>query len=278
MRALTRLFSLAPLRSLLVLGTLLGCKDSTAPDPGPDDPCVASGTIVLGTPIAASLADTDCELAGGYRNDLYTFTTTQQRAVRFSQTSAAFDTYLEIFGTDGSLLGANDDSADVRDIPTSTFKMILPPGTYELSPSSYDPDTTGAYSLSAISVPESENVCERASSGSIVNLPFAMPGITTVGELATGDCMTTGTAPFLFETFVVGMKAGRTYTFSLNSTAFDTFLVLTTLESGQQVAQNDDANGTNSRITFTPTVTDFYALFVSTKNSAAAGAYTLIVE
>ena len=266
---LTRSFRLAPLGSLLVLGTLLGCKDSSGPDPDIDEPCVATGSIALGATIAGSLATTDCELAGGELNDLYTFTTTQQRAVRFSQTSAAFDTYLEIFDADGALLGANDDSAGVLGNQTSTFKMILPAGTYDLSPSSYDAAKTGAYSLSAVSVPESENACD---------LIFAMRGITTVGELAAGDCTTGGATPFLFEVFVVAMEAGRTYTISLNSTAFDAFLVLSVLDDGRQVAQNDDANGTNARITYTATVSNFYTVFVSTKNSAAAGAYTLIIE
>ena len=247
----------------------MGCDDSTGPDPDIDEPCVASGSIALGSTISASLADTDCELSGGELNDIYTFTTTQQRAVRFSQKSAAFDTYLEIFATDGSLLGANDDSAGVLGNETSTFKMILPAGSYDLSPSSYDAAETGAYSLSAISVPESENVCD---------LIFAMRGVTTVGELASGDCTTGGSTPFLFEVFVVAMEAGRTYTLSLNSTAFDAFLVLSVLDNGQQVAQNDDASGTNSRISYTPTVSNFYSLFVSTKNTAQAGAYTLIIE
>ena len=265
---LTSPFRLAPLGSLLVLGTLLGCKDSSGPDPDIDEPCVATETLVLGATVTGALAATDCELAGGELSDRYTFTTTQQRAVRFSQRSSVFDTYLEIFDAEGLLLGANDDSASTLGSPTSTFKMILPAGTYDLSPSSYEAAETGAYSLSAVSVPESENVCD---------LIFAMPGISTIGELASGDCTTGGTTPFLFEVFVVAMRAGRTYTMTLNSTAFDAYLVLSVLD-GQQVAQNDDANGTNARITYTATASNFYTVFVSTKTTSQLGAYTLIVE
>ena len=268
MCSLTRSISLVSLGSLLVLGTLLGCEDSSGPDPIVDEPCVATESLALGTTISAALATTDCELSGGELSDRYTFTTTQQRAVRFSQRSAAFDTYLEIFDGAGLLLAANDDSASILGNPTSTFKMILPAGTYDLSPSSYEAAETGAYSLSAVSVPESENVCD---------LIFAMPGITTIGELATGDCTTGGTSPFLFEVFVVAMRAGRTYTMTLNSTAFDAYLVVSVLD-GQQVAFNDNTNGTNARIVYTPTASNFYTVFVSTKVTAELGAYTLIVE
>lgn len=264
---LTSSFRFVPLGVLLVLGTAIGCKDSSGPDPDIDDsPCVVSGTVALGATIAGSLANTDCALSTGELNDRYTFTTTQQRAVRFSQTAAAFDTYLEIFDATGFLLGANDDSAEVSGHATSTFKMILPAGTYELSPSSYLPAKTGAYSLSALAVPESENTRD---------LIFAMPGITTVAELAAGDWPEGG---FLSEIYVVAMQAGRTYTLTVNTTAFNAYVRLTRLGSPQLLASDDNATSTNARITYTPTVSDFYAFFVSTVNTGEVGTYTLIVE
>jgi hypothetical protein len=221
-------------------------------------------------PLEGTLATADCEGTGGELTDRYTFTTTAQQAVRFRQTSAALDTYLELYDAEGRLLAANDDSAGLRGHPTSTLKMILPAGSYQVSPSSYAAGETGAYSLSAATVPESENICD---------LVFAMRGITTIGELTTGDCTTGGTSAFLFETIVVGMQAGRTYTITLNSTAFDAYLELGNLGSPSQVvASNDNAAGTNARITYTPTVSNFYVIVASTAAAGASGAFTLIVE
>jgi hypothetical protein len=265
---LTRIFRFSPLYSLLALGILIGCKESgTGLDP--DNDCDVVGTLAIGATLTGSLADTDCEEPGGQRSDRYTFTTSTQQAVRFSQTSAAIDTYFELYDGAGELLAANDDSASVRGHPTSTLKMILPAGSYELSPSSYEAGETGAYSLTATAVPESGNVCDYV---------FAMKGVSTLGELATGDCTTGGTTPYLFEMVVVAMHAGRTYTISMNSTAFDTYLELGPLD-GNIVASNDDFSpGTNSRIVFTPTSSNFYVIYPSSAAHSTAGAYTLIIQ
>lgn len=229
--------------------------------------CVTSGTLALGATLSGILSANDCRYSEGHLTDRYTFTTSVQQAVRFSQSSQLVDTYLEIYDAAG-LLAANDDSASVPGHPTSTLKMLLAPGTYEVSPSSYEAGETGAYSVSALAVPESENVCD---------LVFAMPGITTVGELATGDCTTGGTTPFLFETIALVMRVGRTYTVTLNSTAFDAQLRLFVI-GGARVAINDNAVGTNARITYTPTASDFFVIFVESAGPGASGAFTLIIE
>src|SRR5688572_29922178 len=146
--------------------------------------------------------------------------------------------------------------------------MLFAPGTYEISPSSFLPAETGAYTLSAMSVPESENVCE---------LVFAMPGITTVGALGNGDCTLGGTPQSLFETFALVLRVGRTYTITLNSTAFDAYLELGVV-GGPRVAFNDNTVGTNARIVYTPPISNFYVILVRPAVAGTSGAYTLIIE
>ena len=238
--------------------------------------CSSRGVLAAEATLSGILATTDCRYSGNELTDWYTYTTTVQQAVRFFETSDLFDTYLEIYDGAGQLLAANDDSAGIAGYKTSTIKMILPPGTYHVAPSSFSGGETGSYSVSARVVPESENACEVVNN-QIRTSVFATPGVTTVGELVSGDCTTGGTSPFLFETIGIVLRAGRTYTITLNSTAFDAYLELGVL-NGSRVAFNDNASGTNARITFTPTSSNFYVIVPSTANTGASGAYTLIIE
>jgi hypothetical protein len=238
--------------------------------------CSSGGALAAGASLSGILTTSDCKYSGGELTDWYTYTTTVQQAVRFYQTSQLLDTYLEIYDAAGQLLAANDDSAGIAGHPTSTVKMLLAPGTYHVAPSSFASGETGAYSVSAASAPESENACEVVNNN-IRTYVFATPGVTTVGELTTGDCTTGGTSPFLFETIGIVMRAGRTYVITMNSTAFDAYLELGVL-NGARVAFNDNTSGTNARITFTPTSSNFYVIVPSSAATGATGAYTLIIE
>ena len=52
-----------------------------------------------------------------------------------------------------------------------------------------------------------------------------------IGELSTGDCLSS--TGYLYETIVVVMLAGRTYTMTMNSTALDAYLGLGPLNGAQ---------------------------------------------
>jgi hypothetical protein len=232
--------------------------------------CTTNGALALDATVTGSLIASDCKYPGGELTDRFLFTTAQQRAVRFSQTGpAALNTYLEIYDAEEGILAFNNDSADVAGHPSSVIKILLAPGTYELSPSAFAAGVTGNYSLTATAVPESSNTCNERV--------FAMRGITTIAELAAGDCVTAGSPSYLYERYLVVMHAGQTYTISMNSTTFNTYLELGPL-NGAAVASNDDATGTNARITFTPTVSNFYVIVASSSSTGESGAYTLIIQ
>jgi len=60
---------------------------------------------------------------------------------------------------------------------------------------------------------------------------------------------------------------------------FDTYLELAVLQGGL-VASNDDAAGlgTNARIVYTPTQSNFYVLVPSSKLTNVTGAFTLTIQ
>ena len=77
----------------------------------------------------------------------------------------------------------------------------------------------------------------------------------------------------------VNLEAGRRYSITANSDAFDTYLRLLPPGSEEPVAENDDSGDSlNSRINFTPPTSGEYVVRVSSFSPGGAGAYNLRVE
>ncbi len=77
----------------------------------------------------------------------------------------------------------------------------------------------------------------------------------------------------------VNLEAGRRYTISATSDAFDTYLRLLPPGSEEPVAENDDSGDSlNSRINFTPQTSGEYVVRVSSYSPGGVGAYSLRVE
>lgn len=77
----------------------------------------------------------------------------------------------------------------------------------------------------------------------------------------------------------VNLEAGRRYTISASSDAFDTYLRLLPPGSEEPVAENDDSGDSlNSRINFTPPASGEYVVRVSSFAPGGTGAYNLRVE
>jgi hypothetical protein len=96
------------------------------------------------------------------------------------------------------------------------------------------------------------------------------------GSLATTDCASTvrtgGT--FYYDNFTFSATAGTTYTITLNSTAFDTYLYL--LNGSTVLAQDDDGNGgTNSKITYTAAASGTLTIHCTSYAASKTGAYTV---
>ncbi len=76
----------------------------------------------------------------------------------------------------------------------------------------------------------------------------------------------------------VKLIAGATYTFEMESAAFDSFLILEDAK-GKKLAEDDDGGGfPNAKITFTAPADGDYRIIATAFNESGLGAYTLIVR
>lgn len=227
--------------------------------------CVAGTTIAIDETAAGNLSSSDCRFANGEYTDRFTFTTAIQRAVRFSQASASVNSFLELQGASNVVAFNNDVQQGTNN---AGFKVLLAPGTYDLNPSTVTSAQSGAYTVSAAAAPESETGCE---------IVFAVPGIETVQTLASTDCVSEG---YRYDAVAVYLHAGRTYTITMNSPSFDTYLQLLTYADGTEVKKNDDISpsNTNARIIYEPTVSGFYLIAAQSATTTGLGNYTLIIQ
>jgi len=231
--------------------------------------CTVRGTHTFGTATSGTLSSDDCQFADGSFVDFYTTTIAEAGAYYFGQ-SAAFDTYLLLAMPDGTTIGENDDEAETG--TSSGIKALLPAGNYLLAPGSFAPNVTGDYVISSRTALTDVANCE---------LVFVVKNISTTQNITAADCnfAAAGAAPIYSDGYFIFLTAGTSVTINMTSTALDSFLQLVRLD-GQIVAQNDnvDATTTNSRITFTATQTNYYAILAQSVPSTAVGAYTLTIQ
>ncbi|HKQ08992.1 MAG TPA: pre-peptidase C-terminal domain-containing protein [Blastocatellia bacterium] len=104
--------------------------------------------INIGQTINASIADSDCNDAQGFKGDFYSFTATAGQTIiaTMTKSSATIDPYLFLVGPGGSVLVEDDDSAGP---PNAQITFTIPSsGTYTIEATTYDLLDRGAYSLS----------------------------------------------------------------------------------------------------------------------------------
>jgi hypothetical protein len=232
--------------------------------------CGTIGTLTLGVQINGTLAATDCEYPDGDLTDRYVFTTTTQRAVRFDESSTAFDSFVELFS--GNRLVAFNDDFDAS--LNSRMTVILAPGTYHVGASTFEADV-GAYSLLGQSASESASNCDFF---------FAMPGTTSTQALESTDCFE-DTGDIYSDLIDIFLTSAHAYTITMSSGAFATHLELVQVleDDFDLVATSVIVNATTSHIVYTPTTSGHYILVARERlpRSAGAGpafgAYTLAI-
>ena len=233
------------------------------------NPCTMRSTHTFGTSTGGVFSSGDCKLSDGSFVDFYTSSVPQAGAYFFRE-SAAFDTYLLLGMPDGTKIGENDDEPGAG--TNSAVKALLPAGDYLLAPGTLDPNVTGDYAISSTTAPTDVANCEDV---------FVVRNITTTQNLATTDCNLAGAGatPIYYDGYFIFLTAGTSVTINMTSATLDSFLQLVRFD-GAVVAENDNIDGStnDSRITFTVTQTNYYAIFARSVPTTAVGTYTLTIQ
>ena len=229
--------------------------------------CSVATPHTIGTTSNGQLAITDCRLSDGAYVDFFTTTVSPAGAYVFTEVAPIYDAYLNLYGSDGWIVGFNDDAPNSTS-HDSRIKALLPSANFVLGATSYSPGVTGSYALSSAQISASITNCEEV---------FAARGISTTQNLEATDC-NYGALGFYSDDIAIFLRQGQMVTVTMNSTAFDAALELWN-SNGVKVASNDDANGTtNAQMVYTVPADDFYIVVPTSHVSGATGPYTLIIQ
>lgn len=236
------------------------------------DPCPTTAHT-LGSTTDGQLSLSDCKFSDDSFVDLYAVTLPTSGTYIFSQTSTAFDAFLELLTGTGALVGVNNDFGAVG-VTDSRVKLIVPAGSYIIAANSWFPDKTGSYSL--VSAPSTEHVtnCEDV---------FVLRGITTGQSLQTTDCNTNSASPatgFAYDDYVIFLTAGQAITVAMTSSVLDSYLELRADGGSSPLVLNDNANTTtkNAQIAFTAATAGFYIITATSRLAGGTGDYTFSVQ
>jgi len=229
-------------------------------------PCTSTA-IAFGQTVAGSLTESDCwaPRRRDSKGDQYTFQGSADQSVTITMTGP-FDTYLFLVGPNGGVVAENDDA----DGTNSRIQTQLPAtGTYTVEAVGYGDEARGAYTLRASSV-DIVDIVDRFDSCT----PLAISlGQTVKGVLADADCETPRWRNSKGDQYTFQGSAGQSLTIALRA-SFDAYLFLVGPD-GKVVAENDDADGTDSRIAIRLPVTGTYRIEAKAYEANQRGAYTL---
>jgi len=249
-------------------GTMTIAGQSCTVTQAASPPCTTAIPISIGQTVNGQLNTSDCQRSDGRFADRYSFSGTAGQQIAISLDSTAFDTYLFLLNSSGSVIAQDDDGGGGLNsrIPTGSGFFTLPvTGNYVILASSFRANSTGSYRLSLNS-----NPCTTVAPISI--------GQTVNGQLNTADCLL-NTGRYV-DRYSFSGTAGQRVAISLNSTGFDAYLFLLN-SNGAVIAQDDDGNGgLNARIPagsgfFTLPATGSYTILVSSYWASSFGNYTL---
>jgi len=240
------------------------------------DPCGYAVSYTLGDTVAASLSHTDCRVALGaahYFYDYYKLTLPAgQSSLRINMSSSNFDTYLDFYSFDtGKALGANDD-IQPGVIQNSQIDIVLGQGgDYVIGANSYDPDTVGAYTLTAGLHPPTLSGCKDL---------WMTPGATFTDTIRATDCTD---VPYN-DKVLFWMQATDVIRIAERSTVINPLLKLFNANFSTQhfdsVAANDDSASGNSNayVTYTVPADGLYLLQIGTATPGDTGQYSLAFD
>jgi serine protease Do len=241
-----------------------GSASRTATNPRGRQGSRTAQTIAIDDqPIVGQLDNDSSLMADNSYFNLYRFEGRAGQRIAIEMSSQEIDPYLILVGPNQQDLGQDDDSAGNSN---ARIETTLPTtGTYLILANSYAAGEQGRYQLHL-------NTLRSAASPS--SSPYLLQ---TTGQLSPGDNRLTDNS--LYDDYWFEGQAGQQVTISLNSSEFDTYLILVD-STGERLAENDDrgSNTTNSEIVFTLPRTDRYRVIINSYDETGRGAYALTVQ
>jgi hypothetical protein len=232
------------------------------------DPCAFSTAYGFGDTAAGELDALDCRLASGQRIDFFNLALPEARSFTIDM-SGAGNSFLYLFDAAGRTVAVDDDGGPGTNAQIRVLGLPAAPyfiGASRNGTGSDGPAVSGAYTVSTTAASGSLEGCARA---------WVVPGLSTTQELTAAD--TCHSLYSLGDRFMVYLHAGQTITIRQASPTFDTLLLLLD-PNGWTAAYNDDADGLNSRITFTASQAGAYSILALSYSGYGQGSYTLSVQ
>ncbi len=239
-------------------------------------PVIAQQRLQPGAALQGELSRGDDQLASGEFLDVYEVQGRAGQSLSVVMRSADFDAYLMIRGP-GDFQGDNDDAGD--DGTNAALNVRLPvDGTYYVTATSYEPGETGRYSLSmqgaggGTARPATGRPAANAGGGAL------QVGRAAAGSLARGDRVLQSGE--FADDWELRVRRGQTYTISLETGDFDTYLMVR--GPGGLSEDNDDdpaqRGGRNSRVTFTAAADGVVNISATSFSPGETGRYQLLAQ
>lgn len=272
----------------VVLGTTLGTITMQATLNGVSpvvyhatvlDPCAAAAIYTLGDTVTGTLTTFDCLRSQWYYDYYSVDLAPGQQSLRFKMrgVGAFDDPFLDLYTANLGILAFDDDSilgqAGARN---SQIDIILPGDTsYILGANSFDPFTTGTYTLSSETRTTMMNGCRQV---------WVVRGVTVTDSVKTTDCADTSAITKYYDVARIVVLAPSVITLRMTSADLNPLLALYQLNPSTYaralVQSNDDSAGaatTTAFIQYSVTTNNFYDIIIGTSTGGETGAYTFEV-
>ena len=216
----------------------------------------------IGDEIQGSLSENDGQINNGYYADGYTFEGRAGLRLQIEMNTNEFGAALSLIAPTGEIIAHNNVSSG----SVASINETLPVGgEYRVLATSNGPNQTGSYTLVAQETTVTSHVIESTQ----LEL-----GALTMGNLDATDSISL--RQVYEEHYHFEGNEGEVVDIQLSSQELDAYVQLLD-NNGRVLAENDDADGLNSRLSF-PLSSDGTYTVVATSYSMAEGSYVLTVD
>ncbi|MGK2960609.1 MAG: hypothetical protein ACSLFK_00535 [Gemmatimonadaceae bacterium] len=219
--------------------------------------CGESLELVPGLTLEAELGRQGCSTPSGRAFDTYEFEVKTGQGALVTVTSAAFDSYLELFTHDGMPVGKNNDAGSTTN---SAIRAFVPPGSYIAAASSAVP-ASGSYQISSVPVALASLSCD---------ITYVVPGVVIAGEMT--PCLQS----LMLHRYRIYVKQGSNLAVTLGDRSYSDWSVALLDPSDRQVASSVPSHSYIYSLNYFATASGYYTITVFSGEERSE--YTLSVK